>query len=298
MNSVIKVQSLEKNYKGFKLDIPSLEIPKGYATALIGENGAGKSTFLNIISGIRYDYEGEITFFENYSAEQARELDCSVRDDIGYCGPGNYYLPTWSFSQIKKASKLLFDNFDVNRFNDLCINLGIVPDARSCDGKKITEFSEGNKMKIMLAGVLARDTKMLILDEPASPLDPLMRDRLCELIHEYMEDGEKTVLFSTHNISDMENVTDYAIIMEHGQIMETGFVEELKEKYVMVKGNAEDAETAKNTLVSISRNKYGFEGLCLAEKVDALAGMDISLERPTLSQISVGIMKQHTILGK
>ena len=84
-------------------------------------------------------------------------------------------------------------------------------------------------MKLMLANVLARDTNLLLLDEPASPLDPLMRDKLCDLIRQYLEagNGENTVFFSTHNISDMENVTDYAIIMSHGKIIEEGFVEDL-----------------------------------------------------------------------
>ena len=72
-------------------------------------------------------------------------------------------------------------------------------------------------MKLMLSGVFARETQMLLLDEPASPLDPLMRDVLCDMIRGYLEEGagEKTVLFSTHNIADMENVTDYAVIVEH-----------------------------------------------------------------------------------
>ena len=138
----------------------------------------------------------------------------------------------------------------------------------------------------------------MILDEPASPLDPLMRDKLCDIIREYLEqgNGEHSVFFSTHNISDMENVTDYAIIMEHGTIVEQGFVEDLKEKYVAVKGEAADAEAAGKILYTMSKSNYGFEGICLAENMEKLAGMDISVETPTLSQISVAVMKANTSL--
>jgi len=125
-----------------------------------------------------------------------------------------------------------------------------------------------------------------------------MRDKLCELIRDYLTEGngEKSVFFSTHNISDMENVTDYAIIVEHGSIVEEGFVEDLKEKYVLVKGEVKDAEVAQKILYSFSGNSYGFEGICLSEDVEKLAGMDVQLEVPTLFQISVAVMKANSIL--
>ena len=165
-------------------------------------------------------------------------------------------------------------------------------------GKEVRSLSDGNKMKLMLATVLARDAKLLILDEPASPLDPLMRDKLCDIIRGYLEEGggERSVFFSTHNVADMENVTDYAIILEHGNIVEEGFVEDLKEKYVLVKGEAGDAQEAGNILFSMSRSAYGFEGICLAGNLDKLAGMDVAVETPSLSQISVAVMKANTKL--
>ena len=104
------------------------------------------------------------------------------------------------------------------------------------------------------------------------------------------------MLFSTHNISDMENVTDYAIIVEHGNVVEEGFVEDLKEKYVLVKGEAKDAQSAEKSLYSFSGNAYGFEGICLAADLDKLAGMDIRVEVPTLFQISVAVMKANSTL--
>ena len=153
-------------------------------------------------------------------------------------------------------------------------------------------------MKLKLAGVMARDTDLLILDEPASPLDPLMRDKLCDILRDYLDvgNGERSVFFSTHNISDMENVTDYAVIMEHGTVIEQGFVEELKEKYVMVKGEAADIEAVKKIVVAMNKSAYGFEGICPAERLDEMAGMDISVEVPTLSQICVALMKANTRL--
>ncbi|WP_167957106.1 ATP-binding cassette domain-containing protein [Anaerosporobacter faecicola] len=287
---VISISKLNKKFKDFELNIPELNIPKGFATALIGENGAGKSTLLNILAGIRCDYTGKITYFDGADTEK------EIREKIGYTGPGNYFIPHWTSLQVAKASSLLFDHFHKDRFDRLCKELDIFKTAKSKKG--VSKLSDGMRMKLMLATVFARDTDLLLLDEPASPLDPLMRDKLCSMMREYLDqgNGEKSVFFSTHNIADMENVTDYAIIMEQGMVVEQGYVEELKEKYILVKGEAADYEKVKHSMYSIQKNSYGFTGLCLSEKLDELAGIDVVTEIPTLSQICVSVMKQYTVL--
>ena len=193
------------------------------------------------------------------------------------------------------VSENFFDNFHRDRFEQKCAELSIGPEGGE-GNRNISALSDGNRMKLMIAGVLARDTELLVMDEPASPLDPLMRDRLCEIIRDYLleDEGNRSVFFSTHNVADMENVTDYAIIMAGGTVVEAGFVEDLKEKYVMVKGDAEYIDQARKMMFSMSSNKYGFEGICLSENLDKLAGCNISVEMPTLSQISVAIMRNHS----
>lgn len=291
-SNVISINNLSKKFKSFELDIPSLNIPKGFATALIGENGAGKSTFINILAGVRLDYKGTIDYFNGEKEEKV------IRENIGYTGPGNYFMPHWTIAQIAEVGELLFERFNKDKFYEICKLLGIEVSSVKKQNKGFNKLSDGMKMKVVLANVFARETKMLLLDEPASPLDPLMRDKLCQMIGEYLEqgNGENSVLFSTHNIADMENVTDYAIIMEKGRIAEQGFVEDLKEKYILVKGENEDADKVKDILFSFQKNNYGFEGMCLAENIDKLAGFNISREVPELSQISIAVMKKYTQL--
>lgn len=287
--NVIQAGNLNKKYGDFQLSIPRLEIPRGFATALIGENGAGKTTLLNILSGIRLDFQGEVSYF----GDRSRKLDGSVQERIGYTGPGSYYLPHWTIRQVEEISGLLFAGFQKERFRELCEDMGI---SRSMT-KSVKKLSDGNRMKLMLAAVLSRDTELLIMDEPASPLDPLMREQLCDRMRDYLEegDGERSIFFSTHNIADMENVTDYCLIMEHGTIVEEGFVEDLKEEYALVKGEASDADQTGEVLFSMSRNPYGFEGICRTRDLERLAGLDIAVEIPTLSQICVAVMKANTV---
>lgn len=291
---VVNGKNINKKFKGFELNIENLEIPKGYATALIGENGAGKTTLLNILAGISLDYKGELTFFEKYSGDE-KENQAEVKEKIGYTGPGTYYLPNWSIKDIDEISQLMFKTYSKEKFESLCKEMAVFSEE-SGTKKKNSDLSDGTKMKVEIAGVMARQTEFLVMDEPASPLDPLMRDKLCEMIGRYIDEGngEKSVFFSTHNVSDMENITDYAIIMAHGNVVEAGFVEELKEKYVLVKGEAEDKDKAKEILYSMSANPYGFEGICLAKDMDKLAGLDVTVETPSLFQISVAVMKANS----
>ena len=209
-----------------------------------------------------------------------------------------FYFSKKRPSQIREMSGLLFDDFEPERFDQICHAIDIDSGIFSKTGKAVSKLSDGNQTKLMLACVFARKTELLLLDEPASPLDPLMRDTLSDMIRRYIAegDGSRSVLFSTHNITDMESVTDYVLIMEQGQIVEQGFVLDLKEKYIVVKGDADDTEAARPYLLTCQSNSYGFEGVCLADQLDRLAGTHIEVETPSLFQISVAVMKQNSRL--
>ena len=112
---VIRALDLEKKYRGFMLNIPSLQVPKGFATALIGENGAGKTTLLNILAGIRLDFKGKISYF----AGQGNAIDSSIQERIGYTGPNGYFLPHWTLAQVEEISELLFTHFHKDRYRSI-----------------------------------------------------------------------------------------------------------------------------------------------------------------------------------
>ncbi len=308
MKQAVYGSNIQKKYGKFRLDVPDLKIPQGYATALIGENGAGKTTLMNILSGVRMDYYGSVRFFEEAEVQGRgaeknlkdkniyTNTEDKLRDRIGYTAPNDYFLSNWTIAQVMEASELLFDNFSRERFEEIVEKLNIPTDSKVKNGKKIADLSDGNRMKLEIACVLARDTDLLLMDEPASPLDPLMRDTLCDIIRDYLEAGQgrRTVFFSTHNISDMENVTDYAIIMEDGTIIEEGFVEDLKEKYIMVRADAEDRNAVKPYMLGAHESNYGIEGLMKRENIDVAESIDAVIQIPTLSEIAVSLMKQHT----
>lgn len=288
MESIISASGLVKSYGKFTLGELSFSIPKGFSTALIGANGAGKTTLIDILCGVIHATSGEINFFGEFTDPDSP----AVRERVGYCAAAGFFPTNWKPKNIVSSFEIAYKNFDREKFARLCEELGV----ESHLAKKqlpMYKLSDGNRMRTALAAVFARDTDVLILDEPGSSLDPLMRDRLCDKFREYLDlgDGEKSVVFSTHNIADMENATDYAVFMGNGKILETGFVDDLKEKYIIVRGDPENFPAARELLLSFSVNSTTFEGLSYAENSDKLKRLGAVTERPSLQTLSVGLLK-------
>lgn len=288
MESVLSLKGFTKKYSKFTLGALDLEIPKGFATALIGANGAGKTTLIDALCGVIHATSGEVTYFGKYKDIDSAEL----REKIGYCASTGFFPQGWKAKDIAISMEIAYKSFDRKRFGELCAQLE-VDTEHTRKARAMYKQSDGNRMRTSLAAVFARETELLVLDEPGSSLDPLMRDRLCDRMREYLDDGEgeKSIVFSTHNIADMENAADYAVFMDMGRIIEQGFVEDLKEKYILARGDAEDYENAKGLLMSHNSNKTAFDGLALSENRGKLEELGAACERPTLQQLSIGLLK-------
>ncbi len=288
MDNVLSIRNLTKKYSKFTLGELTIDIPKGFSTALIGANGAGKTTLIDILCGVTPKTSGEVTYFDSESDIDSAQL----RERIGYCASTGFFPQGWTVKDIAISMSLAFQSFDRKRFEQLCGELE-VDTEHTRKKRQMYKQSDGNRMRIALASVFARRTDLLVLDEPGSSLDPLMRDRLCDRMREYLDegDGEKSILFSTHNIADMENACDYAVFMDRGRLIEQGFVDDLKEKYIIARGDASDFNSAAALLLSHSKTRTSFDGLALAENAEELARMGVDSEAPTLQQLSIGLLK-------
>lgn len=288
MNTVIETKGLVKTYnKKFKLGELDIAFPKGFSTALIGANGAGKTTLMDIICGITAATHGEINYFG-----EATDADSGdIKERIGYCAAQGFFPPSWKPSDIALSMGLAFESFDKERFYKLCKELGVMENEKK--QKSLSQMSDGNKMRTYLASVFARKTQLLVLDEPGSSLDPLMRDRLCDRFRDYIDsgNGENSIIFSTHNIADMENAADYAVFMDKGRVIEQGFIEQLKDKYTIVSADAADKEKIAPLMLSVSGSKNTVTGLALAKNRLRLEQLGAATERPALQQLSIELLK-------
>ncbi len=288
MESILTAERLTKEYPKFILGELNFELPKGFATALIGANGAGKTTLIDALCGVIHKTSGEVTYFG-----KDKDIDGEdVRERIGYCAAQGFFPMGWRPRDIAESMSIAYRKFDRKKFGDLCREME-VDDEFTKKARQMYKQSDGNRMRTALAAVFARETDLLVLDEPGSSLDPLMRDRLCDRMRAYLDEGngEKSILFSTHNIADMENAADYVIFMDKGKIIERGFVEDLKDKYVIVHGEPSDYDKAKALLLSHNVNQTTFSGLALSANSRNFEEFGAVCERPTLQQLSVELLK-------
>lgn len=281
MNNAFEIQNLCKSYKDFSLNNVSFSLPAGYIMGFVGQNGAGKTTTIRLILNMINRESGEIKIFglDNMRDEQKIKQDVAVVfDDI-------YFVDNWKVREVEKAIKGFYRNWNSKLFNQYISSFHLSMD------KKVKELSRGMKMKLMLAVAMSHEAKLLILDEPTSGLDPVARDKLLEILGKYIEDGQKSILFSTHITSDLEKIADYITVIEHGNIFYSGTKDDLLESYRIVRGGPNDLTDAlKEKIIGLTTNIAGFAGLLPVSETKRLAP-EIVMETPSIDEILVAISK-------
>lgn len=148
------------------------------------------------------------------------------------------------------------------------------------------------KMKLGMAAALSHDARLLLLDEPMSGLDPVMRDEMLDILRDYIAQENKTVLFSTHITSDLEKIADYVIYIHKGRIFYTGLKDELVEKYCLIRGGTGDLPREKRkNIIGLREHIAGFEGMTLVADVGGFPPSVIT-ESVTLDDIMVHVNKE------
>jgi len=280
---LLEVKNLSKHYKNFDLTDISFTLPKGYIMGYVGANGSGKTTTLNLITGILKSTEGEV-----YIDGLSRGEDITAyREKIGYVGDESYFPDNIKIKHVRGILKNFYPTFSEERFN------GFVEDWKLSENKLIKDFSRGMKVMLMFASVFARDTKLLVLDEASNGLDPVMRTEILKLLQEYVMDGERSVIFSTHILSDLEQIADYIYFIHEGRTVLYDAKDELAESFLLVKGESAKIPPAlRKELIGLEENAYGFEAVLPSDKA-ALLGSAFHFEKPSIDQIVIHYIKSR-----
>ena len=279
----LAVTGVTKHYdSGFVLDDVTFDLPKGYIMGLIGPNGAGKSTLIKLILNmIRRDHGSiQVLGLDNIIDEEA------VKERLGVVFDSSYLYEQWKVSKVERIVAPLYPAWNGDRYRRYLDDFGL--GGAQNGKKKIKDLSRGMQMKLMLAIALSHDAKLLILDEPTSGLDVLARDELMDMLHAYIEDGEHSVLFSTHITVDLERAADFIAYITGGRLYYTGPKDEFEESFRIVKGGPDElAQLPAGVVLGSHTYQTGFDALVRSDSLGTVSAAvaDIVVEPASIDDI-------------
>ena len=206
---MLELKHVTKTFGTFKaLDDLTMTVPKGAVYGLVGPNGAGKSTAIRHITGIYRPDSGSITLEGLPVYENSQ-----VKETIGYIPDDVFFFPSATMEEMRKFYKGMYPKFDDELFERLY-------DAFNLPRKsQIRRFSKGMQKQAAFHLTLSCRPGILILDEPVDGLDPVMRRQVMSLILSDVAEHGTTVLISSHNLRELEDVCDHVGIMDHGKML-------------------------------------------------------------------------------
>ncbi len=251
-NNALVVNNLTKKYQDFVLDKVSFLVPSGTIVGLIGENGAGKSTTINAILGLINKDSGSIEVLGHVDTQG----DDTLRNQIGVVFDGNNYPDVLSAKKLNNIFKNVYSTWDERRYFSLLEGMSLPMN------KKVKEFSKGMKMKLSIAVALSHDSKLLILDEATSGLDPVVRDDILDMFLEFVQDEDHSILVSSHITSDLEKVADYIVFIHKGKVVFCKPKDELRYKYGILRcGLAQFEAIDEEDIIAYRKHEYEWEVL-------------------------------------
>lgn len=244
---MIEVRNVIKEFDGFRaLDDLSMTVPTGSVYGLVGPNGAGKSTIIRHLTGIYRQDAGEIMIdgapvFENPE----------VKSRIAYIPDDIFYYANASIREMMDFYRSIYPHFDAERFKKLADVFGLDPK------RQMRRLSKGMQKQAAFWIAVSLRPEILILDEPVDGLDPVMRRQIWSIIMADVAENGTTVLVSSHNLRELEDVCDSVGIMNKGKIMIERSLNELQENIVKIQLALPDGEVLPEGLDILHKSNTG-----------------------------------------
>lgn len=277
MENIIELKNIQKSFAGFQLKDFSLNVKKGFVTGFIGGNGVGKSTTIKLIMNLLQPDSGSVSVF----GLKYKEHEKAIKQRIGFVFDENIFYEQITLAEMKKIIKPAYTNWDDDVFYEYVKTFELPL------SKKLKTFSKGMMMKASLTIALSHHAELIIMDEPTSGLDPIFRRELLDILHSLMQDGEKTIFFSTHITTDLDRIADYITFIHNGEHIFTKEFYQIEEEYAIVKGSMDllDRDTEQE-FIAVRKSNHGFEGLTANKtRVQLMFGEMALIEKPSLEDI-------------
>lgn len=247
---MIEVKNLSKSFGAVKaIDAISAHIEEGHVFGLIGTNGAGKSTFMRLLTGVLKPDGGEILI----DGEPVYD-NPAVKEKIFYISDDQYFFRSGTPKEMVKLYKTYYPGFDEEKWKDLMEKFGL--DA----GRKVNTFSKGMKKQLSVICGICANTKYLLCDETFDGLDPVMRQAVKALFVREIDERGLTPVIASHNLRELEDICEYVGLLHRGGILLEKDMEDMKlniHKLQCVIREKEMLQKIKNTLDVVTCENRG-----------------------------------------
>ncbi len=256
--NILEIEKLCKNYKNFTLDNVSFTLPEGAIMGLIGENGAGKSTIINLITGAVQKNGGNIKIFGKPQENLTDEDHACIGTVLSGCG----FPEEMTVGMAERVMRGMYKNWDSSAF------LKYAADFQLPLKKKIRTLSTGMKMRLEIAAALSHNARLLILDEVTNGLDPAARMDVLDMLLDFIQDERRSVIISSHIVGDLEKICDYITFIHQGKIVFSENKDDLLEEYAII--NIDDAqlkELDETAVIAVNKTSCTQTALVLKNKI-------------------------------
>lgn len=251
---MLKMTSVKKNYRDFTLDC-TLEIKPGYVTGLVGRNGAGKTTAFKSVLGLISVDGGEIEIF----GKKLSDFKSKDKEKIGVLLSDSGFSGELKVKDIIPVLSAVYSQFDKEDFLKKCKQMKLPLN------KKIKEFSTGMKARLKLIIAITHNADLLILDEPTAGMDVMARESVIDMLREYMEQGERAILTSSHISGDLEGLCDDIYMIDNGKIILHQDTDVILSSYGILKLRDEEyRKLDKSHVLKIKKENFGVS--CLTDE--------------------------------
>ena len=209
MNPAFSLTGIAKRYPHFALQDITLQLPEGQVMGLVGANGAGKTTLLRLLTGLAAPDEGQVTVL----GHRLPEAQVAAKRDIGFASEDMRLYRSQSLRWHMDLVKNIYPEWDAAYAGELVKRFDVRPD------QVLGGFSHGQRVKALLLLCLARRPRLLLLDEPTTGLDPVARIEVLEALADVLRDEQRSVLFSSHNTHDIEQLADTISFLHQGRLV-------------------------------------------------------------------------------
>ena len=266
----------------FELRDVNLSLPKGCILGLVGENGAGKSTTIRLLTGELRPDSGTVSVLD---AEPGSPDFRSVKERLGVVLDDAWFPEILNARQVGTMMAMTYESWDAELYESYLARFALPRE------KNFKDYSRGMRMKLAIAVALAHRPEVLLLDEATAGLDPIVRDEVLEIFREFSEAEDHAILISSHILSDLEKLCDYIAFLHQGKLLFCQEKDRLLETYGLFVGTRQQAEELAEDAV-LAREDSGFGGVRAIVRRDAVPAC-LPLEKPTVEDIILAMVRKE-----